>query len=173
MRPLTKSLMFCFLTLLCTGCTKTAATTEPKLDQHHLTLKEQASIDREFTQVFKSQAETLAKGSANMALAVGIESDLNKGHFFMKREDLEGVVEDELDQFPLGFCAQYYLAQRRQKFPEIAVFDKNTNILVCIYSPLNGFRWAKQKPVPHYRQTEAGQNMTLTHWHPNAYRRRK
>lgn len=173
MRPFTKTLMFCLLALFCTGCTKTAATIEPKLDQHQLTLKEQALIDREFNQVFKSQAETLAKGATNIALAVGIESDLNKGHFFMKREDLEGVVEDELDQLPLGFSAQYYLAQRRQNFPEIAVFDKNSNILVCIYKPVNGFKWAKQKPIAHYRQTEAGKNMTLTHWHPNAYRHRK
>jgi hypothetical protein len=173
MKGLSKSLLLWLSLVVCTGCAQTITTKDPQMDQHQLTVNEQALIDREYTEVFKSPAEQLGKGSANMASAVGIESDLNKGHFFVKREDFEGVVEDEFDQFPLGFSAQYYLAQQRQKFPEIAVFDRNSKALICIYNPLNGFRWEKQRPVPNYRQTETGQNMALTHWHPKAYKHKK
>lgn len=140
------------------------------LDQHSLSSEESLDVEQAFYSVLNTSPDILAQAAKNNEAILGVEADVVNGHFFIDRLTLEEIVEDEIDNFPCVFSAHYFQAQGKRKFPQIAVFDKQSRKLICKYDPVKGLKWVSRETPPNFRRTEAGEIMGANYWHPDAYK---
>jgi hypothetical protein len=163
--------------VLCTACSNVFnSEIDPAkihLDQHDLGSVERDSIEEAFSGLCETHArnyvDTLSEGAQQTERLLNFDADLSHGYFYVGRGTFEEIVEDEIDKYPTEFSAQFFISQGREKFPEIAVLDKETKELICTYNPLTGMHWVHRQHSPIYRTTDSGERMGANYWHPNAY----
>lgn len=163
--------------VLCTACSNVFnSEVDPakiQLDQHYLGSVERDLIEEAFSGLCETHAKNyvdiLSEGAQQTERLQNFDADLSHGYFYVGRGTFEEIVEDEIDKYPTEFSAQFFISQGREKFPEIAVLDKETKELICTYNPLTGMHWVHRQHSPIYRTTDSGERMDANYWHPNAY----